>query len=98
MTESHARALHRVGGSPAFVAGHGLSSNEDLPFEEAYALAKVVLENGGGPVTFTGRKATISKPTVTALTHRGLLEVIGSSGTPAIDKEPNSLALGLALF
>lgn len=79
MTESQPRAPHRVGGSPAFVAAHGISANEDLPFEQAYALAKVVLENGGGPVPFTGRKATISKPTVTALTHRGLLEVVGSS-------------------
>jgi hypothetical protein len=79
MTVPSSSGPRRVGGSPAFVSAHGIAANENIPFDQAYALAKLVVEQGGGPVSFTGKKAVISKPTVTALTNLGLLEVVGSS-------------------
>jgi hypothetical protein len=69
----------RVGGSPAFVAAHGIKDNSDLSFADAYALTKLVLEEGGGPVSCRGRGAVIKKPTETALISLGLIEVDGSS-------------------
>jgi hypothetical protein len=69
----------RVGGSPSFVAAHGITDHSDLSFDQAFALAKLVLEEGGGPVSCRGRGAVIKKPTETALVNRGLIEVHGSS-------------------
>jgi hypothetical protein len=40
----------RVGGSPAFIAAHGITDHSDLSFDHAYTLTKLVLEEGGGPV------------------------------------------------
>jgi hypothetical protein len=54
-------------------------NNGDLTFDQAYTLAKLVLEEGGGPVSCRGRGAVIKKPTETALVSRGLIEVHGSS-------------------
>ena len=69
----------RVGGNPAYVAAHAIAAETDLPFEHAYALARLVLDEGGGPVTFTGRKARLARSAVTALRNLGLVEQIGYS-------------------
>jgi hypothetical protein len=83
MTDAESRATavpRRVGGSSlAFVSAHGIKGHTDLSFEDAFALAKLVLEEGGGPVSCRGRGAVIKKPTETALMRRGLIEVHGSS-------------------
>ena len=62
----------RVGGSPAFVAAHGISDHSDLSFDQAYTLTKLVLEEGGGPVSCRGRGAVIKKPTETTLGKSGV--------------------------
>jgi hypothetical protein len=69
----------RVGGSPAFVAAHGIAAETHMAFDQAYALSRIVLDEGGGPVPFTGRTVIIRKLAVTALAKLGLLEVVGSS-------------------
>lgn len=79
MTEQPTTGPRRVGGSPAFVAAHGIKDNSDLSFADAYALTKLVLEEGGGPVSCRGRGAAIKKPTETALMKLGLIEVQGGS-------------------
>jgi hypothetical protein len=79
MTEQPTVGPRRVGGSPAFVAAHGIKDHSDLSFADAYALTKLVLEEGGGPVSCRGRAAVIKKPTETALVNLGLIEVDGSS-------------------
>lgn len=42
-------------------------------------LTKLVLEEGGGPVTCRGRSAVIKKPTENPLLREGLIEIHGSS-------------------
>jgi hypothetical protein len=79
VTEQPAAGPRRVGGSPAFVTAHGIKDHSDLSFEQAYALTKLVLEEGGGPVSCRGKGAVIKKPIQTALVRRGLIEVHGSS-------------------
>jgi hypothetical protein len=70
----------QVGGSPAFVAAHGIRGDRrDLTFEQAYGLARLVLELGGGPVPVRGKKAPLRRPTVRVLTQAGLVEQIGDS-------------------
>ena len=70
----------QVGGSPAFVAAHGIrGARRDLTFEQAYGLARLVLELGGGPVPVRGKKAPLRRPTVRVLTQAGLVEQIGDS-------------------
>lgn len=76
---SDSRGPRRVGGNPAYVAAHGTANEMDLPFEHAYALARLVLDEGGGPVTFTGKKAKLAKPGVIALRNLGLVEQVGCS-------------------
>jgi hypothetical protein len=72
--------VRAVGGKPSFVAAHGIAgSGAELSFEQAYALTRLVLEHGGGPVPFKGKQAVITKATVVVLTHAGLVEVEGSS-------------------
>jgi hypothetical protein len=77
--EAFSPTPRRVGGSPTFVAAHGIAAERAIPFEQAFALARLVLDHGGGPVAFTGKKATITKALVMSLTHLGLVEVAGSS-------------------
>jgi hypothetical protein len=77
--EPKADGLKRIGGNPVFVAAHGIGHETELPFEQAYALAWLVLDEGGGPVSFTGKKAKLKKPLVTELTRLGLMEVVGWS-------------------
>jgi hypothetical protein len=79
MTEQPATSPRRVGGSPAFIAAHGIMNHSDLSFDQAYALTKLILENGGGPVPSRGRRAAIKKPVETALVNLGLIEVQGNS-------------------
>lgn len=69
----------RVGGNPAYVAAHGIAKEMELPFEYAYAVARLVLDEGGGPVSYTGKKAKFGKPAVTTLTSLGLVELVGYS-------------------
>ena len=70
----------RVGGTNlAFIAANGIMDHGDLSFEHAYALAKLVLDDGGGPVSCRGQGAVIKKPTETALMNQGLIEVQASS-------------------
>ncbi|RPF28891.1 hypothetical protein [Georgenia muralis] len=72
--------VRRVGGAPAFVAAHGIfRARRDLTFEQAYGLARLVLELGGGPVPVRGKKAPLRPPTVRVLTLAGLIEQIGDS-------------------
>jgi hypothetical protein len=54
-------------------------SRTSLSFADAFILTKLVLEEGGGPVTCRGRSAVIKKPTENALLREGLIEVHGSS-------------------
>jgi hypothetical protein len=77
--EPEAGGLKRVGGNPVFVSAHGIVNETELSFEQAYALAWLVLDEGGGPVSFAGKKAKLKKPMVTELTRRGLVEVVGWS-------------------
>jgi hypothetical protein len=79
MTEKSEGGARRVGGSPAFVAAHGIKDHSDLSFDQAYALTKLVLEERGGPVSCRGRGAVIKKPMEDALVSRGLIEVAGHS-------------------
>ena len=79
VTESDSVAPRRIGGSPAYVSAHEIRNRSDLSFEQAYALTKLVLEEGGGPVSCRGKGAVIKKPIETALVRRGLIEVQGSS-------------------
>jgi len=80
MTEGPAASPRRVGGTDlAFIAAHGITDHSGLSFEHAYVLAKLVLEEGGGPVSCRGRGAAIKKPTEKALMDRGLIEVEASS-------------------
>jgi hypothetical protein len=78
--DPEATKRRRVGGSPAYVAASTMSAAQRIPFELAYALARLVLEEGGGPVAFTGKKAVIQKPIVTALTKLGFIDVTSSAG------------------
>jgi hypothetical protein len=77
--ENPTASPRRVGGSPAFVAAHGIKDHSDISFADAYALTKLVLEEGGGPVSCRGKTSVIKKPTETALVNLGLIEVHGSS-------------------
>jgi hypothetical protein len=79
MTEQAATSPRLVGGSPAFVAARGIKDHSDLSFPDAYALSKLVLEEGGGPLSCRGKGAVIKKPTETALVSLGLIEVHSSS-------------------
>jgi hypothetical protein len=65
----------RVGGNPAFVAAHGIVDRTGLQFEDAYTLARLVLVEGGGPVSSRGRGAFLKKPAEDALMGTGLIEV-----------------------
>jgi hypothetical protein len=77
MTDQPAVTPRRVGGSPAFVAAHAIVHKTGLSFDDAYTLAKLVLVEGGGPVTTRGRNAFMKKPTEDALMSRELIEVEG---------------------
>jgi len=80
MTESPAAEPLRVGGtSMPFKAAHGIVKSTGLAFEHAYTLARLVLEEGGGPVSCRGRSSFIKKPAETALMRLGLIEVDASS-------------------
>jgi len=62
-----------------FKAAHGIVKSTGLAFEHAYTLARLVLEEGGGPVSCRGRSSFIKKPAETALMRLGLIEVDASS-------------------
>lgn len=81
MTESKRTGPSHIGGNPAFVSAHGIVSRTDLSFPDAYILAKLVLEEGGGPVKCRSRSRTtmIKKSTENALMGLGLIEVHASS-------------------
>ena len=79
VTEQPAVGPRRVGGNPAFVAAHGIVDRTGLSFEDAYALARLVLVEGGGPVSSRGRNAFLKKPTEVALMGRELIEVDAGS-------------------
>jgi hypothetical protein len=79
VTEQPAAGPKRVGGNPAFVAAHGIVDKAGLSFEDAYALARLVLVEGGGPVSSRGRNAFLKKPTEVALMERELIEVDAGS-------------------
>ena len=79
VTEQPAVGPRRVGGNPAFVAAHGIVDRTGLSFEDAYTLARLVLVEGGGPVSSRGRNAFLKKPTEVALMDRELIEVEAGS-------------------
>jgi len=79
MTEQPAVSPRRVGGSPAFVAAHAIVDKTGLSFEDAYVLARLVLVEGGGPVSSRGRNSFMKKPTENALMSRELIEVEGGA-------------------
>lgn len=79
MTELRRTGPSHVGGSPAYVSAHGVMGSTSLSFADAFILTKLVLEEGGGPVTCRGRNAVIKKPTENALLREGLIEIHGSS-------------------
>jgi hypothetical protein len=81
MAEPNSSPPRRVGGSPTFVAAHGIKDHTDLSFEDAYALARLVLEEGGGPVSTRRKKDFIKKATETKLVQLGMIEVHGGSET-----------------
>ena len=80
MEEPEATMRRRVGGSPAYVAASGMAAGQRIPFDLAFALARLVLEEGGGPVPFTGKNAVIQRPIVTALTKLGFIDVTSAAG------------------
>jgi hypothetical protein len=51
---------------------------DDLTFKHAYALSRLVLELGGGPVKSKGRRAPIDSRTAGALRRRGYVEPGGN--------------------
>lgn len=72
--------LPRVGGKPSFVAAHGIVKVTELTFEEAYGLARLVLELHGGPVAVSGKKsALLPRRVVRRLTELGYVEQLGES-------------------
>jgi hypothetical protein len=79
MTEQPAVSPRRVSGSPAYVAAHALVGKIGLSFDDAYTLARLVLVEGGGPVSTRGRSAFMKKPTEDALMSRELIEVEGGA-------------------
>ena len=79
MTEQPAVDPRQVGGNPAFVAAHGIVDRTGLSFEDAYALARLVLVEGGGPVSCRGRNAFLMKPTEVTLMGLELIEVDAGS-------------------
>jgi hypothetical protein len=79
VSEQPAARPARVGGSPAFIAAHEIRAKTGLAFEHAFALARLVLDEGGGPVPCRGRNAMIKKPAEKALGELGLISVDASS-------------------
>ena len=79
MTEQPEARPKHVGGSPAFIAAHGITAKTGLTFEHAFALARLVLEEGGGPVPSRSRNAMIKKPAEKALMELGLISVEAAS-------------------
>jgi hypothetical protein len=79
VTEQPSARPARVGGSPAFIAAHGITAKTGLAFEHAFTLARLVLDEGGGPVPCRGKNAMIKKPAEKALMELGLISVEGSS-------------------
>lgn len=65
----------RVGGSPAFRLAHLVAGRRTMPFEEAYAFARLVCEFAGGPAPCTGKDAAMKKLTATRLMKHGLVEI-----------------------
>jgi hypothetical protein len=70
----------RVGGSTVYVTASGIAVSQAIPFDQAYALARLVLEDGGGPSAFSGKRADLKKPLVTALSKLGLVDITSSAG------------------
>src|SRR5258707_11923131 len=75
MTDKPAASPHRVGGTNlAFAAAHGVAERTGLSFEDAYLLARIVLHEGGGPVSCRGRGPMIKKPAEKAMMDPGLID------------------------
>ena len=51
----------------------------DLSFEEAFALARLVIEHGGGPVPYTTKKAPLTRAIAKALNQAGYVEIQGAA-------------------
>jgi hypothetical protein len=77
--DSQEKRARVVGGSLAYRSAAMIEADRNIPFEQAFALTKLILEEGGGPVPLTGKGARISKPVVSALTSAGLIEQILSA-------------------
>ncbi|WP_146228141.1 hypothetical protein [Micromonospora sp. S4605] len=67
----------RAGGEPAYVAAHRIAVvDRRLSFEQAYCLAKLVLDHGGGPAA-PDRNGPISVKHCKALAAEDLVELTG---------------------
>lgn len=72
--------LKRVGGSLSYVTAHAIVAAEvELSFEEAFALARLVIEHGGGPVPYTTKKAPLTRAITKALNLAGYVEIQGAA-------------------
>ena len=70
----------RIGGTPAYVTAHAMiAAGGDLSFEEAFALARLVIEHGGGPVPYTTKKAPLTRAIAKALNLAGYVEIQGAA-------------------
>lgn len=67
----------QVRGSAAYRAAHAVVAANAMPFADAYALSKLVLEHGGGPVPLSGRRAPFDRATAMRLVKAGLAELGG---------------------
>lgn len=83
----------RASGDPVYVSAHGIAVKEGaLPFEEAYALALVVIRDLGGPCRIGGRNG-IAKKHAKRLKELGYIAVCGEGSqinvpTVAIRRTP----------
>ncbi|KAE8766142.1 GIY-YIG nuclease family protein [Georgenia thermotolerans] len=68
-----------VGGKPAFVAAHGIVAASDLTFDEAYGLARMVLELRGPVPVSRKRSAQLPHAVIRRLTEKGFVEQLGQS-------------------
>lgn len=80
MNEPKVDSPRQIGGSPTYVTASGIAAEGKTPFDQAYALARLVLDEGGGPVPFMGKKAVIKRPLITALSKLGLVDITSAAG------------------
>lgn len=65
-----------VGGSPTFLAAHGIARTGAMPFEVAFGLCRLVIDRAGGPVEFAGKAAYVDRKVVKALEGAGHVEIV----------------------